>query len=150
MRRKKRRGICFKAQVNCPLKACQQQQLRSLSFTAFYKRLSSLRENNTTKTKSFTVLVSYLLFLSLVRFFFFQSGRPSKVAADDPKKWAQRPKILTVTLNAFFFVLRHEGEKEKFKSFRPHILIASIHKRAHSILNAPLFRIQHWYYSFFG
>ena len=67
-----------------------------------------------------------------------------------PKKWAQRPKILTVTLNAFFFVLRHEGEKEKFKSFRPHILIASIHKRAHSILNAPLFRIQHWYYSFFG
>ena len=72
------------------------------------------------------------------------------MAADDPKKWAQRPKILTVTLNAFFFVLRHEGEKEKFKSFRPHILIASIHKRAHSILNAPLFRIQHWYYSFFG
>ena len=71
------------------------------------------------------------------------------MAADDPKKWAQRPKILTVTLNAFFFVLRHEGEKEKFKSFRPHILIASIHKRAHSILNAPLFRIQHWYYSFF-
>ena len=70
--------------------------------------------------------------------------------AADAQKVGTETKNFDCNPKYIFFVLRHEGEKEKFKSFRPHILIASIHKRAHSILNAPLFRIQHWYYSFFG
>jgi len=74
--------------VNCPLnKACQQQQqLRSLSFTkAFYdKRLSSSRENNTTKTKAADSQCSSHVFFLLL--FSKVAGRPSsKVAAEDQK-----------------------------------------------------------------
>ena len=116
-KRKKRRGIRFIAIVNSP-RACHQhqqhqhQRLRSLSFTAFCKRLSSLRENNTTKTKSFTVLVSYLLFLSLVRFFFFQSGRPSKVAAD-AQKVGTETKNFDCNPKCIFFCPSPRGGKRK-------------------------------------